>query len=94
MKKLLIPLLAISSLTFAANTPCSGSKGGIDHCDGRKFICVDGSVSASKKICPAGFPVKNGEGVQTKQTKAKSTKSTSANSGAGAGSAFNPDASN
>lgn len=32
--------------------PCSGSKGGISHCstDGR-FICNDGSLSQSKKIC-------------------------------------------
>lgn len=91
MKKLLIPLLAISSITFAANTPCSGKKGGIDHCDGRKFICVDGSVSASKKICPAGFPVKNGTTTKSNK-KTKATKSTPTNSGAG--SAFNPDASN
>ena len=31
--------------------PCSGSKGGISHCDGAKFICNDGSTSASKKHC-------------------------------------------
>lgn len=31
--------------------PCSGSKGGISHCDGSKFICNDGSTSASKKHC-------------------------------------------
>lgn len=37
---------------YAANTPCSKSKGGIKSCttDG-KFLCNDGSISASKKIC-------------------------------------------
>lgn len=38
---------------FAANTPCSGHKGGISHCQGSTFICNDGSVSASKKNCSA-----------------------------------------
>jgi hypothetical protein len=38
---------------FATNTPCSGKKGGIDHCQGSTFICRDGSVSASKKSCEA-----------------------------------------
>lgn len=47
-----IPLLA-------ANTPCSGSKGGISNCDGATFVCNDGSISASKKICSAtGKPAK------------------------------------
>ncbi len=36
-----------------ANTPCSGRKGGIDHCQGETFVCRDGSVSASKKSCEA-----------------------------------------
>ncbi|NGP41548.1 hypothetical protein G4V72_07420 [Acinetobacter sp. GC2] len=31
--------------------PCSGKKGGISHCQGTKFVCKDGSISASKKIC-------------------------------------------
>lgn len=35
----------------ATNTPCSGKKGGINHCSGGKFICNDGSTSASKKTC-------------------------------------------
>lgn len=32
--------------------PCSGAKGGISHCtsDGQ-FVCNDGSLSRSKKIC-------------------------------------------
>jgi hypothetical protein len=31
--------------------PCSGKKGGISHCSGAKFVCKDGSISASKRIC-------------------------------------------
>lgn len=38
---------------LAANTPCSGRKGGVSHCDGETFVCNDGSISASKKICSA-----------------------------------------
>ncbi|EJZ22167.1 hypothetical protein RCCGEPOP_06236 [Rhizobium sp. Pop5] len=37
----------------SANTPCSGRKGGIEHCQGSSFICRDGSVNASKKSCEA-----------------------------------------
>lgn len=35
----------------ARNYPCSGKKGGVSHCQNGKFICKDGSVSGSKKIC-------------------------------------------
>lgn len=31
--------------------PCSGKKGGISHCSKGKFVCKDGRLSASKKIC-------------------------------------------
>ena len=57
MKKTIITLLALSfactSLPAVAKgrQPCSGKKGGIAHCSAGKFICKDGSVSASKKIC-------------------------------------------
>lgn len=84
MKKLLTILLCVSTAAFAANTPCSGSKGGIDHCDGERFACKDGSYSASKKIC-SGY----GNQKQTKKSsKPKSTNSTNTT----AGSDFNPDA--
>ena len=44
---------------LAANTPCSGRKGGISNCDGAIFVCNDGSISASKKVCSAtGKPAK------------------------------------
>ncbi|TCA18755.1 hypothetical protein E0H68_03690 [Rhizobium leguminosarum bv. viciae] len=44
-----------ANLAQAANTPCSGSKGGVAGCRGDTFICNDGSVSASKKSC-SGYP--------------------------------------
>ncbi|WP_435371000.1 hypothetical protein [Escherichia coli] len=41
-----------ASLADAGRKPCSGSKGGISHCTaGGKFVCNDGSISASKKTC-------------------------------------------
>lgn len=49
-----IVALAVTSIpAHAANTPCSGKKGGIARCQGDTFICNDGSVSASKKSCSA-----------------------------------------
>lgn len=56
MKTILMGIL----LTFGAisiveagrgKQPCSGSKGGISHCQGDKFVCKDKSISASKKVC-------------------------------------------
>ncbi|HHZ8330796.1 hypothetical protein [Pseudomonas aeruginosa] len=38
---------------IAANTPCSGRKGGVAGCDGDLFLCNDGSISGSKKSCSA-----------------------------------------
>lgn len=51
-----IALLAAASMssTFAANTPCSGKKGGVAACQNGKFLCKDGTISASKKTCSAG----------------------------------------
>ena len=50
-------LVMLSNLAIppalARNYPCSGSKGGISHCQGKTFICNDGSVSGSKKYCSA-----------------------------------------
>lgn len=51
----LLLLVFASGLAFAANTPCSGKKGGIDRCDGDLFLCNDGSISGSKKSCAAMF---------------------------------------
>jgi len=50
----LLALLIIVSLeSYAQNTPCSGKKGGISHCQGSIFICNDGTKSRSKKNCSA-----------------------------------------
>lgn len=59
MKKLMSAVLLSSALLMVANVadargrePCSGKKGGVSHCSkSGKFICNDGSVSKSKKIC-------------------------------------------
>ena len=47
----------------AANTPCSGRKGGVSHCEGELFICNDGTTSKSKKVCSASddAPAKSGK---------------------------------
>ena len=44
--------LVVATSAVAQNKPCSGKKGGIARCmpDG-KFLCNDGSTSASKKKC-------------------------------------------
>jgi hypothetical protein len=49
---LIIALLAMTPIVHAKNYPCSGKKGGVDYCtsDG-KFMCKDGTISRSKKIC-------------------------------------------
>lgn len=58
MKKFISTLLLATSLMMVADSamargrePCSGKKGGISHCSGGKFVCKDGSISASKRIC-------------------------------------------
>ncbi|WP_350558901.1 hypothetical protein [Psychrobacter sp. CAL346-MNA-CIBAN-0220] len=57
--KAIIPALLALAFTAAPviqaqaqNIPCSGKMGGIDHCskDG-KFVCKNGKISKSKKIC-------------------------------------------
>jgi hypothetical protein len=50
---LLIVILIPTTALEAANTPCSGAKGGISGYPGETLICNDGSVSASKKSCSA-----------------------------------------
>jgi hypothetical protein len=41
------------AIAAATNYPCSGKKAGVSHCMGKYFVCNDGSVSQSKKICSA-----------------------------------------
>lgn len=53
----LIALCLLAVNANATNTPCSKSKGGVSYCENGRFICNDGSVSQSKKICQgAGKP--------------------------------------
>lgn len=49
---LIIALLAMSPAVHAKNYPCSGKKGGVAYCtsDG-KFMCKNGTVSRSKRVC-------------------------------------------
>lgn len=64
IQKGLLGLLLLAGLCVgqaeAGNTPCSGKKGGISRCAGGSFVCNDGSISASKKICTAGTAVGGG----------------------------------
>jgi hypothetical protein len=62
MKKLVFIALclAVSTASYARNTPCSKKKGGVSHCSNGKFVCNDGSVSKSKKICSSKPKKKKG----------------------------------
>jgi hypothetical protein len=53
MKKVILSVLIFifSMSAFGRNTPCSGKKGGVSHCQGTVFICNDGTKSRSKKKC-------------------------------------------
>lgn len=51
---------ALSTPALSRNTPCSGSKGGVKACMGEKFLCNDGSTSASKKTCSGAGAVSDG----------------------------------
>ena len=59
-------LLATSLAAFSLDAdargrePCSGSKGGVAHCSGTRFVCNDGSLSASKKVCTGGGATSRG----------------------------------
>lgn len=46
-------LVVLSGSALAQRAPCSGSRGGVVSCDGGRFVCADGAVSKSKKICQA-----------------------------------------
>lgn len=41
----------LAAFDAEANYPCSGGKGGVSHCAGALFVCNDGSISGSKKVC-------------------------------------------
>lgn len=45
-------LLMATTSAEARNTPCSGKKGGVVGCTaGGKFMCANGTASASKRQC-------------------------------------------
>lgn len=45
-------ILSLNADAGRGRKPCSGSKGGVSHCTtGGKFVCNDGSISRSKKVC-------------------------------------------
>lgn len=48
---LLLASLLFTTTAHSANYPCSGKKGGVERCVGEQFLCRDGSISASKRIC-------------------------------------------
>jgi hypothetical protein len=52
---LVMMAMLLCNQAIASNTPCSGKKGGISFCQNGKFICNDGSISGSKKVCPVGL---------------------------------------
>ena len=75
----IIAALSASS-AFATNTACSGKKGGVVGCspDGR-FMCQDGTVSASTKTCTAAdLPGVVPAATKTPPTPAKTPATTSA----------------
>lgn len=56
MNKILLVFIVSMGISTIAEAgkgrqPCSGKKGGVSHCQGAKFVCNDGSISGSKKIC-------------------------------------------
>ncbi|MFN3074725.1 hypothetical protein ACK1JC_14095 [Acinetobacter sp. TY2] len=48
---IILSLSFVSVAEAKGRQPCSGGKGGIKHCQAGKFVCNDGSISASKKVC-------------------------------------------
>jgi endonuclease G len=50
-KFVIVGLLLLPLTSHAANLPCAGNKGGVNHCEGSKFICNDGTASSSTKDC-------------------------------------------
>lgn len=46
--------LLLAAPCAVANTPCSGAKGGVAHCANGRFVCNDGSISASRRVCGGG----------------------------------------
>lgn len=56
-----LALAWVCKAASAENYPCSGKKGGVDHCEGTLFVCTDGTYSASTRSCD---PAKQATGNQ------------------------------
>lgn len=67
-------VLASGAALAKGRQPCSGSKGGVSHCEGETFMCNDGSASRSTRSCSAsgagGSSAKGGryKSVESKRT--------------------------
>lgn len=48
-----VVMALLSGSALAQREPCSGSHGGVVRCEGETFVCADGEVSKSKKVCQA-----------------------------------------
>ena len=57
MKKLLIACVTLALVSVPLTVQAKGRQGGVSHCAGDKFgagdkfVCQDGSISKSKRIC-------------------------------------------
>lgn len=54
---IIIALIAFVGLSVDSGAngrqPCDRGAGGISHCAGKKFVCNDGRISKSHKVCNA-----------------------------------------
>lgn len=53
---LLTPLILLGAAPLAqanGRQPCDRGAGGISHCSGSKFVCNNGTISRSKRLCSA-----------------------------------------
>lgn len=53
------------------NKICSGKKGGISHCANGKYVCNDGSVSRTTKICASGSSLNTGKFIKKGKKRSK-----------------------
>lgn len=69
--------LTMLALTFSnpamaerGNKICSGSKGGISHCSGGKYVCNDGTASRTTKTCRSNNSTSASKFVNNKKSSA------------------------
>lgn len=74
LKPAVIFVTSLMCITLNAHAggrqPCDRGAGGISHCKNGKFICNNGAVSRSKKVC-AGHSSEVAAGGVTASTKKK-----------------------